>query len=691
MRNRPGPEEPPWLHPYMMRWADATVRLAADRGLDAATAQAAASDVWRRIGARATEAPPLPGRVLAMVQDAADRRIRASGGRPDARWNFLRRLRAGDREALWIALYGDRPLESLAEEAALPLSLLMAALPRARAAAGSGGPVPSTSDEWADWLRGMRPVHEGAPRGFDWFQWDPGAAAPSAPSPLRVIGRFKPRHRLVGGAVLAAAAAAIVLARATAPPPPPTPFPLAGREGLGLLVDSSAPVYQQAFGGAAGPRLAGRALGGSLMEYRAATLGASDPVAGYWVAGIQLGVAVSGSRSALVLYGAQSAAVTLLSGAPQQVAATRRGRYAVFSVDGRAATVRVREGSRTLLLAWAAERSPRAAVAFLGGVWPGAPVARGFDGSYVFDAPKTVEATPIAVLKGGLLAQAGHTYWLLPPEGPAVPLFTYQASYAHEPPLVEAVPYALAADEVLVSGASGVGDAQWWNLRTDTWGPTAIRSGADTVLASPDGWVDATAGGDAAYSYGSPPTVYYMANDLTGAVAWGYRVLVERLAGDSVVATGVYDWRTRTYTSTVVPSALGDGAVAFPRWGPTYVQFSLLVGSNGQAFGGSTLYPGPGVVTFVPVNGRPSTSVTLSPSESLWIGPRWVVMTGSPGLVPNTVQVGWPGPHGHFRWRTITGPVNSTVSVSGGIVYWVTAQHVYAWLPAFARMPSAGS
>jgi hypothetical protein len=687
MGRRQAHGEPSWLQLYMMRWADAVVQLASEQGADARMVAIASDDLWRRVVAMSGEAPPRPGRLMAAAVQTTARRLQEAGHRPDPRWAFVRRLRPKDQEALWVAMYSRYPFEELAAENLWRVEELVASLGRVWAAAGSEGAPPRTVAEWRQWLERLRPAREGPPLRFDWAAWN--LSGDPFPRPRLAAGRRRLYRRLGGGAV-ALAAAAVTVARLTAFPPPPAPFPLtATGQPLNLLVMDASPLREGVFGGGTGQSLSGVRLGGppmfpgTLRRYRATTLSASAPAQSYQVGGLQFAVQEHGTASALIVYGRTAGRLTLLSagGGILRPAAARSG-YRVYRVASRAATVSIRVGGHAVVLAWAPDAGPRRDIVFQGALWDSAAKpSRGFDGSYVFDAPIGQAVTPIATLRDGVLATAGSTYWLLPPKGPAVPLFrfasAFPAAFQGEMPLVVAAPYPGIANEVLVSGSSGAGAVRWWNLARDTWGVTRLSSkAAGSVSTTQSGWVADSP--SVAYSYGSPPIAHRLPNNLIIAAAWGHHVLVNKVtSGGSVVGTGIYDWKTGSYSP--LPSDAANGqAVAFPVWGPTYVGMS--VGQStffGQGLGG------PGAVTLVPAAGGTGGAFTLTANEFLWTGPRWIVM--QTGL--NSARVAWPGPHGRLRWHAVSGPIGSTMAIVDGVLYWMgpTARHVYVWLPPFAR------
>lgn len=663
---------PGWLGPLMTRGADAMVRHSMALGASADSAQHIARDVWRQAMRRFEDPPPL-GWLLHEVARRTRRVVGPAAGVPP----WMRRLSPSDQAVVWVAAYTtEAPDVAAAAERVSPVEWA-AALARAwsrahphESAPGDGAPP------------GLIGSPEAAAARFDWARWDP--EQPEAP-----LGAGSRRRRagLVGaGVVVVAGVGALWWQQQQATRPPASARLPRQATALTVTLVGGGPLYQRPWGQPRGRAMRGTALGTETVRYRVQGLSQAAPGQAYQVGPIHFALSEQGGVTSLVMEGATHPGVRLLSSRGQRLTpATTRASWTVYRVAGRAGTIRVAEGPHAVVLAWAAPTSPRREVSLSGAVWnSGVRWVAGFSGSWRFDAPNLpAELTPVATLRSGVLAwSAPHHYWLLPPSGPAVSLFTDMPSFQYEGPLVVAGPYPGAVNAILVSGALGSGADRWWNVASDQFGVTPMGSGP--VWPTAYGWVDASPGTDAILSYATPPQSYYMRGNQVGGVAWAHRVLVERMQGADVVSTGVYNWRTRRYRPVPVPPAAGVAAVvALPVWGPTYVQTPPEPG-GAQGFATATWFGGPTTVSLVRADGGPGLTIPVVVGATLTPGPEWLVLQSSGGPT-NAVQVGWPDAAGVFRWHTIVGPLNASVTVTNTAIYWSTVHHVYVWMPPFAR------
>jgi len=666
----------------MLNWADALVRMGRDMGADAELAQRTARETWLWAANTYPEAPPRPGEILTAHARMVARALEGLHHRRVPLYPrelpWMRRLTPAEREGLWLVWYTDRPWELVAAENLTTREAVQEAVQRAWGL-GSVGTLwpPRSESQWREWLDDLHPDDGGRQASFDWQQWNPAARR----RPPRGIAW---RSLALVAVVLAAVGAAVVLVLGQQPTTPPTPFPLPARpQAERLMVVAGPRLKHVQFGARPGAPVRGHIVAGGVAWYPLDTLSRGAPASGYRLGRLTFALVPGPHSVALIIFGGEAGRVSLLSAGGKLLRPfARNSRYTVYQTPGQAATVRWAGDGQAVEMAWAPNHAPRRSVTFTGAVWATAPRVRGFDGTYVVAAPPTGRAVvPLAMLASGLLAQVGSgQYWLLPNRGPAMPLFSVHTAFAGEAPLLAAAPYPGTSNELLISGPAGSGLRWWWNLASDEWGITNI-SGHDAVEATLYGWVSAAFGHDAVYSYQSPPVSYYMAQNLSGSLAWDHRVLVQRRGPGTI---GVYNWRTRRFAPVRVAPAAGAGMVAFPGWGPTYLEGGALSPRRGGTSTTEEQYVGPGVIRLVPADGRQPAVLTLTRQEDLIVANQWLVLV-SPTLATNVVQVGWPAADGHLLWHRLVGPANSRVTVTATAVYWTTPTGVYVWLPAFAR------
>lgn len=678
--------EPSWLHALMLDWADPVLHFAHDQLGQPSLAQRVTREVFLQMVHPARDEAPHAGELfdLAYVRIARHRRSNmpvSQGGWQAA----VRRLPPEDRCWCWLAAYGRWSFDVLAASASLPPDTVGLALERVWWALGSTGARPHSEGEWRQWLAEVGPPPPPPGVQFDWAAWNPGAR------PARLPSRFRPRHAVVAAAVVVVlAAAAVVLHNNALAAVPPLPFAAApSATTLNLVVDGGPIVAADPFGSSTGSRLAAKTLAPGLASYRIFTGSAAKPSTAYRIGAIQVGWAKGPRGVALVLRDPKGPlpAVYNLASHGQRLAGTVEPRgYVLYRFVGQAGAVRVVASGRESIFAWVAAVGPHRWIHVDSAAWSvaaGQPVPRGPGGSWVYQAPPQSGGRVMGVLQSGVLWEHQSRWWLLPTRGPALPLVHVlpagPGSFQTAQPIAA---YPGTSNQVLASlttpaGSHGPSDI-WWNLSQDRWGgTTALGSPASLVLPLRAGWVS-FGPFPQLFTYGSPPSVLTMKRGINALTAWEYWVFGPILqAAGKTTAVGTYGWRHGTFVPARVVQTGEMAAVAFPDWGPTYVDNLATRGQGGF----TNAVRGPATVSLTAANGGYHTAVQLSGTETLTVERRWLVVQGR-----HDARVGWPNAAGQLTWHTLA--PGSVPQVGEGFLWWELKGHTYIWMPPF--MPLAG-
>ncbi len=677
--------EPAWLHALMLDWADPVLHFVHDHLAEPALAQRVTHQVFLRVLRLARDEAPHPGELFDLAEVWIARH-RANTPAVEGAWRAaMRRLHSEDRRWCSLAAYGRWSFDVLTASASLPPDTVSLALERAWWALGSTGARPRSEGEWRQWLAEAGPPLPPAGLAFDWSAWNPGVRPARPPSWLR------PRHALIATAALVVAAvAAIVLRNDALAAVPPLPFAdPATATALHLVVDGAVPVGTEPFGSSQESSLAMKTLAPGLRSYAAATASLAKPSTAYGIGGLQVGWAQGPHGLVLVLRISQgpAPAVYNLASHGQRVAGTVESRgYVLYPFAGAAGAVRVEVGDHATVFAWVAGHGPQPWMHVDSGAWSiaaGQPGPRGADGSWIYQAPPRSGGLVLGVLQSGLLWVYQDRWWLLPTRGSAIPLVHVLPSGAGSlPTVIAATAYPGRADEVLASavgsGASGSAGL-WWNLAEDRWGHTRpLASALPSMLALQAGWIS-RGPFPQLLTYGSPPSMLTMKRDLYALTAWEHWVFGPIPQAGYKWAVGTYGWRHGTFVPARVVETGEVAAVAFPDWGPTYVD-NLTVPGQGT-FGEQV--QGPATVSLTAASGGYRTTVQLSSTETLWVERRWLVVQNPS---QHDALAGWPDAAGQLQWHTLA--PGTMPQVGNGFLWWERNGHTYMWMPPF--MPLAG-
>lgn len=693
MAKRDGAErEPAWLHALMLDWADPVLHFVHDHLDDASLAQQVTREIFLQLVHPARDEAPHAGELFELAEVRMARH-RTNSPVAEGTWQAaVMRLAPEDRRWCWLAAYGPWSFDVLAASASLPPDTVGLALERVWWGLGSTGARPHSEGEWRQWLADVGPPPPPVGLTFDWSAWSPGARPPRLPS------RFRPRHALMAAAVLAVVVVgAVVLRNDALAAVPPLPFAVAPRATvLNLVVDGEPAVAADGepavaadpFGSTTLAHLAAKALAPGLTAYRISTESAAHPSTAFGIGGLQVGWARGPHGLVMVLRISHGPAPVVynLASHGQRVAGRVEPRgYVLYPFPGQAGAVRVQAAGHATVFSWVVPRGPTSWTHVDSGTWSvaaGQPVPRGADGSWVYQAPPSAGGRVQGVLQSGLLWMHQNRWWLLPTRGPAIPLVhvlpNQSGSFETMNP---ATAYPGSANEVLASTVgSGTSTDRWWNLAQDRWGNTAaLASPLPLVLAPRAGWIS-LGPFPQLITYGSPPSMLTMKRGITTLTAWEHWVFGPILqANNQTTAVGTYGWRHGTFVPARVVETGEVAAVAFPDWGPTYVD-NLTAPSQGMF---SDQVQGPATVSLTAANGGYRTTVQLSTTETLTVERRWLVVQ-SPSQ--HDARVGWPNGAGQLTWHTVA--PGTMPQVGNGFLWWELKGHTYVWMPPF--MPLAG-
>ena len=678
--------EPAWLPALMLDWADPVLHFAHDGLGQPSLAQRVTREVFLQLLQPACDEAPHAGELF----DLADVRVarhRANIPVVEGAWRAaVRRLPPEERRWCWLAAYGHWSFDVLAASASRPPDTVVLALERVWWALGSTGARPHSESEWRHWLAEVGPPPPPAGLAFEWSAWNPGSP------PARLPSRFRLRHALIAAAGLAVAAAgALVLRNEALAALPPLPFAAAASATpLHLVVEGASPVGVEPFGSSTESPLAVKTLAPGLRSYAVVTTSVANPSTAYGIGGLQVGWARGPHGLVLVLRESKGPVPVVynLASHGQRVAGRVEPRgYVLYRFTNQAGAVRVEAAGHAAVFAWAASRGPYQWTHVDSGAWSvaaGQPVPRGANGSWVYQASPSAGGRVLGVLESGLLWEHQNRWWLLPTRGPALPLVhvlpNAQGSFQTVTP---ATAYPGAANEVLAStvgsGTSSSTDF-WWNLAEDRWGHTApLTAPLPLVLAPRAGWIS-FGPFPQLVTYGSPPSMLTMKRGINTLTAWQQWVFGPILqANGKTTKVGTYGWRHGTFVPARVLQTSEVAAVAFPDWGPTYVD-NLTAPGQGTF---SNQVQGPATVSLTAANGGYRTTVPLSSTETLTVERRWLVVQNQSG---HDARVGWPNGAGQLTWHTLA--PGTVPQVGHGFLWWEQKGHTYIWMPPF--MPLAG-
>lgn len=676
-----GGREPAWLHALMLDWADPLLHFAHDQLGQPSLSQRVTREVFLQLVHAAGDDAPHAGDLFELAQV---RIARLPTPRPVAEqpWQAaVMRLPPEDRRWCWLAAYGRWSFDVLAASASQPPDTVSLALERVWWALGSTGARPHSETEWRQWLAEVGPPPPPAGLSFDWSAWSPGAR------PTKLPSRLRPRHALIAAAAVAVlGAGAFVLHQDALAAVPPLPFAAAPRAAaLNLVVEGGPSVAAEPFGSSTLAHLAAKALAPGLASYRISTASAAERSTAYRIGALQVGWVPGPHGLVMVLREAAGAAPVVynLASHGQRVGGTVAPRgYVLYRFAGQAGAVRVVASGRQAIFAWTAPGGPHRWVHVDSGAWSpaaGQPVPRGAYGSWVYQGPPGSGGRVQGVLSSGLLWVQHDRWWLLPTRGPAIPLVHLLPNPAGTfLTMNPATAYPGAANEVLVStvgGGASTGADLWWNLTQNRWGTTAaVAAPLPSVLALRAGWIS-LGPFPQLLTYGSPPSMLTMKRGITTLTAWEHWVFGPILqAGGKTAAVGTYGWRHGTFVPAQVVQTGEVAAVAFPDWGPTYVD-NLTAPTPGM-FGDEI--QGPATVSLTAANGGYRTTVPLSTGETLTVERRWLVVQNPSG---HDARVGWPNAAGQLQWHTLA--PGTVPQVGSGFLWWAQDGHTYLWMPPF--------
>ena len=683
--------EPAWLHALMLDWADPLTHFAYDHLGKLAESQALARQVFLRLLHPAPEEAPHAGDLFERADLLMRRRGRAEEKGGGGWLAAVRRLSPEDRRWCWLAAYGPWSFEVLAASAGMPPDTVSLALERAWWGLNSTGARPRSEAEWRQWLAEVGPPAPPAHLTFDWAAWNPGARPPRMPS------RIRPRHAAVMAAVLVLLGVGADAVRSAAlASVPPLPFPAGTAVALRLLVDQGPPVDRASFGAGAGGTLPSVRVAPGLARYQVTSDRASDLSAAYQIGRLQVAWAKSPHGMALVIRNPAGPAPTVynLASRGQRVKGLEEAHgFVVYQFPGLAGAVRVEPAGRPsqgTTLAWAPLAGPHRWIHVDSGVWSaaaGQPVPRGPGGTWVYEAPPVAGGRVVGVLASGVLWERQGRWWLLPVRGPAVPLVHVLAgspgSLQAATPLA---PYPGAAESVLVSVVDPAqtrgSSTLWWNLARGQWEHITLNAPGFLTQALRAGWV-LPGPTPQLVTYGSPPGLLTMGQDMWVLAAWDHQVFGLKLsAGGAVAGAGTYGWRHRTYT----PAALRQSgeAEAFPVWGPTYLSRAPLGGAPRQVFSNGSI-KGPATIYLTAANGQHRATVQLGRTDTLLWERRWLLVESAAGG-HRTMKAAWPNAQGRLTWHVLATGSASNLQSGPGFVSWQKNGHTYIWMPPFEAL-----